>query len=78
MVIVDTNVIVAAIRDNDSAKNILANVEAYYQSIFNASYATLNSFDAITGNFGKTDKGRNMGIEIDVQQQLNKGFYYSY
>ncbi len=58
------------------SKNILANVEAYYQSIFNASYATLNSFDAITGNFGKTDKGRNMGIEIDVQQQLNKGFYW--
>ena len=58
------------------SKNILANVEFYYQSIFKASYSTLNGYDGGYGSSNQNITGRNAGIEIDVQQQLRKGFYW--
>lgn len=56
-------------------KNLSANVEAYYQDIFNASNLTLNFLELGTTSSFIT-KGRNAGIEIDLQQQLTKGFYW--
>ncbi len=58
------------------SKNILANIEAYYQSIFKASYSTLNGYDGVYGSSNQNITGRNAGIEIDIQQQLKKGFYW--
>jgi hypothetical protein len=56
------------------SKNIVAKAEAYYQYIFDASTLSLNAIEG--GYGGSISKGRNMGIEIDVQQQLNEGFYW--
>ncbi len=58
------------------SKNIIANIEAYFQPIFKASYSTLNGYDGVYGSSNQNITGRNAGIEIDVQQQLNKGFYW--
>lgn len=58
------------------SKNIIANIEAYFQPIFKASFSTLNGYDAVYGNSNQNITGRNAGIEIDVQEQLNKGFYW--
>ena len=56
------------------AKNLVANVDAYYQNIFDASSLTLNELEP--SNYSRLSKGRNIGVEIDVQQQLIKGFYW--
>jgi CarboxypepD_reg-like domain/TonB-dependent Receptor Plug Domain len=56
------------------SKNLLASVEAYYQNIFEASTLSLNALEIAYGSSLTT--GRNMGIEIDLQQQLTKGFYW--
>ena len=59
------------------SKNLLANIEAYYQSIFKASFLTLNAYDVSSSIFfNDITEGRNAGVEIDIQQQLNKGFYW--
>ena len=56
-------------------KNIKTNIEAYYQDIFEASTLTLNQFETIHYR-SQSATGRNVGIEIDLQQQLTKGFYW--
>ena len=62
------------------SKSLLANIEAYYQSIFKASIFTLNAYEVgnegLPRGYGSVSEGRNAGVEIDVQQQLNKGFYW--
>lgn len=57
------------------SKNLSASVAAYYQDIFEASSLTLNDLE-IGYNGSSLKKGRNVGIEIDLQQQLIKGFYW--
>lgn len=56
------------------SRNLLASVETYYQNIFEASTLSLDDLEIAYGS-GLT-KGRNVGIEIDLQQQLSKGFYW--
>ena len=56
------------------SKNILAKVEAYYQYIFDASTLSINSLES--SYISSTATGRNAGIELDIQQQLVKGFYW--
>jgi hypothetical protein len=58
------------------AKNILVNVEAYYQSIFKGSNLTLNNYEIGSSSLSTLAEGRNAGIELDIQQQFNKGFYW--
>ena len=56
------------------SKNILAKIEAYYQYIFDASTLSINSLES--SYISSTATGRNAGIELDIQQQFVKGFYW--
>ncbi|MEM8890645.1 MAG: TonB-dependent receptor [Bacteroidota bacterium] len=61
------------------------NVETYYQALFNvpisqdptSNFSALNLFEGyITDSLVNEGSGRNYGVEVSLDQDLNNGFYY--